>query len=212
MRRSPSGLLARLWAALLALLRWLFGTRRDPDAHATLTPLGPGQLAPDVSIPARDVHVRLQRAFAAAVNPAASTTTYEDVVWADAGNELLVRPSKVRVVFEPGFALVAIPVYTEQSGDVEIVVPFALGKPGEPAGLIAATESSPRGPAHIVDIWGDPLIAAAWDALLQVSIDAAAEAGVDDDHQPLLPGALVADKDRLVVTPQARHGFDRRPS
>jgi hypothetical protein len=209
MRRSRSGLLARLWAALLALLRWFLGPRRD-HGPAPLTPIPPGQVAPDVSIPARDVHVRLQRAFATAAGSASGAGDAQDVVWADGGNELLVRPSRIRVAFERGFALIVIPVSTEQTGDVEIVVPFALGKPGEPTGLIAATESSPRGPAQIVDVWGDPLIAAAWDALLRVSIDAAAAAGIDEDHELLLPGALVADTRGLTVTPQARHGFDRR--
>jgi len=116
----------------------------------------------------------------------------------------------MRVVFKTGFALVGIAVYTEQTGDVEIVVAFALGKPGDPLGLVVATEKTPRGPSHIVEQWGDQLIAAAWDSLLRVATDVAATAGVDDENQPLLPIALTSGKTGLTITPQARHGFDRR--
>jgi hypothetical protein len=229
MRRERSGWLARLWAALGAFLRALFGSPHpgphDPDPHQPephhpgggtpppLVPHKPGETAPDVVVSAADSHARLQRAFATAVAGTGGTTDdLPDIVWVDGDNELLVRPSKMRVVFRTGFALVGITVYTQQTGDVEVVVPFALGTPDQPLGLIAATETTPRGPAAIVDAWGDPLIAAAWDALLRVARDTAAAAGVDDAHQPLAPIALAADRHGLTVTPQARHAFDRTPS
>jgi hypothetical protein len=127
----------------------------------------------------------------------------------DGDNELLVRPSKMRVVFRAGFVLVGIAVHTEQSGDAEVVVPFAVGARDQPLGLIVSTEAIPRGPAEIVEPWNEQLIAAAWDALLRVAASAAAAAGVDEDHLPLLPIAFVADDNGLTVTPQARHRFDQ---
>jgi hypothetical protein len=214
MRRERSGLLARLWAALVAFFASLFGfSNHKPDepSQTSIQPLSAGVTAPDVTIPSRESHARLQRAFAAAVvgNPNGAADL-ADVVWVDGDNELLVRPSRLRVVFQPGFALVGIAVHTEQTGDVEVVVPFALGRPDEPIGLVAATEPKPRGPAQIVDTWADPLVASAWDALLRVATDAAGAAGVDDQHERLLPAALVAGPSGLTVTPQARHAFDRR--
>jgi len=216
-----SGLLGRLRAALIAFLRLLFGSSSaDPDGQrpesGTTAPPVPhraGQVAADVVVRAKDAHAQLKRAFSTAVaGRSPADDEQPDVVWVDGDNELLVRPSKLRVVFQPGFALVGVAVYTQQTGDVEIVVPFALGTPDLPLGLVAATETAPRGPAPIVDVWGDPLIAAAWEALLRVAIDTAAAAGVDDAYQPLLPVALAASAHGLTVTPQARHLFDRKPS
>jgi len=169
-------------------------------------------MASAVTMTAARAQASFQRAFAAAVaGTAGSADPRADVVWVDGDNELLVRPAKTRVVLKTGFVLVGITVYTEQTKDVEIVVPFAVGAPDDPLGLTVATESIARGPAPIVETWSGPLIAAAWDALLRVGADVAATAGVDEDNHPLLPIALVADEKGLAVTPQARHTFDRLP-
>lgn len=180
-----------------------------PDARS-IVPRAPGEVAPSVTLSPVAAQAQLQRAFAAAASgTVGGSDPAADVVWVDGDNELLVRPSKMRVFFRAGFVLVGVHVYTEQSGEVEIVVPFAVGAPNDPRGLIVATESAPRGPAEIVEPWSGPLIAASWDALLRVATNVAAAAGVDEDHQPLLPMALVADDNGLSVTPQARHSFDR---
>jgi hypothetical protein len=181
-----------------------------PVPAPALRPLQPGEVAAGIRIDSAAAQTRLQRTFAsAAAGTAGASDPAADVVWVVGDNELLVRPSKTRVVFRPGFVLVGIGVRTEQTGDVEIVVPFAVGSADDPLGVVMATESVPRGAPVIVETWGDALIAAAWDAVLRVSADAAAAAGVDEDHHPLLPMALHADADGLVVTPQARHAFDR---
>jgi hypothetical protein len=183
---------------------------RPPGRGNTIVPLPAGKDAPAVVLAVDDSHARLQRAFASAAGSSHAADKPPDIVWVDGDNELLVRLSKLRVVFQSGFALVGISVYTKQTGDVEVVVPFALGTPDQPLGLVAATETTPRGPAVIVETWGDPLIAAAWDALLRVATDTAAAAGVDEAHQPLVPLALTAGNNGLTVTPQARHPFDRK--
>jgi hypothetical protein len=105
--------------------------------------------------------------------------------------------------------LVGIPVFSEQSGDAEVVISFAVGRPDAPTGLIMATEGLPRGPTVVVEKWGDQLVAAAWTALVEMSSGIAAAAGVDDQNQPLLPAALIADSKGITVTPQARHPIDR---
>ncbi|HEX8693641.1 MAG TPA: hypothetical protein VF746_14555 [Longimicrobium sp.] len=196
---------------LRALLRLLFGHHRRrhrlPPPHAG--PLGPGAAAPPVTLEPAEAHARFRDAFVEAAG--AGGAGGGDVVWAEGDDELLVHAGRVRVVFREGFALVGIPVHTGQTGEVEVVVPFALGSAGEPLGLTAATEPTPRGPAALVEVWGDPLIATAWGALLRVAGAVAAGAGVDDRNQPLHPGALAAGKEGLTVTPQARHAFDREP-
>jgi len=176
-----------------------------------LVPLPPGAVAADVVITPAESTTRLWRAFAIAVTGTAiGADDRSAAVWVDGDNELVIRPNKLRVAFDAGYALIGIAVFTEQTGEAEVVVPFALGDPKQPFGLVVATEPLPRGPALIVETWGDQLIAAAWDALLEVATATAAAAGIDDGHEPLLPAAVMADKLGLRVTPQARHGFDRR--
>ena len=92
-----------------------------------------------------------------------------DVVWIDGDSELLVRPDQARLVLRPGLVLAGIAVSTDQTDDVEIVVPFAVGSPG----LVMATESTPRGSASVVARWGESLVAVAWEALLAVATTAA---------------------------------------
>jgi hypothetical protein len=201
-----------------------------PTAHPpVITPLGPpipppfgrppprvpfreAEIAPVVRIDSSAAQTRVRRAFASALTgEVGATDPTADVVWVVGDNELLVRPSKTRVVFRPGFVLVGIAVRTEQTGEVEVVVPFAVGSAEDPLGLIMATETTPRGPAVVVETWGEPLIAAAWDAVLRVAADAASAAGVDEDQRALVPMALHADATGLSVTPQAGHAFDRPP-
>jgi len=76
--------------------------------------------------------------------------------------------------------------------------------------MVIATESVPRGPAAIVDRWGDALTAAAHRALITLTQNIAGAAGEDVDGVPLLPAALQASPDGLEILPQARHAFDRK--
>ena len=223
-------LIAFLLRSAIWILKWLLGLFEhgddhdhdhgndghhhgdDPDDSDTKRPPKPGEVAPDVTISPAQTQQQIQRTFASAVaGTVGGSDPTPDVVWVDGDNELLVRPSKTRVVLRTGFVLIGISVNADQTGDVEIVVPFAVGAPNEPLGLIASTDAVPRGPDAIVTVWGDQLIAAAWDALLRFSAMTAGTAGVDEDHQPLLPMAIVADTNGLTVTPQARHTFDRVP-
>jgi hypothetical protein len=127
----------------------------------------------------------LGRAVAPGVDDAQST-----VVWEDADAELVLHPSRARIACDDGLVKVLIPVYTEQTDEADILVPFAVGRPDAPAGLIMATETRPRGPHMVVDRWAEPLLAAAWEALVGVAVDAAA---------PARPAALSAAEGRLEI-------------
>ena len=76
------------------------------------------------------------------------------------------------------------------------------------AGLVAVTESLPRGPAVLADRWGDAVVAAAWRALLDTAHALALQAGVDTSGARLIPGAISSDGKTLSVVPQARHAID----
>jgi hypothetical protein len=205
--------LHRLRRLLRALLRMLFAHRKHrhrlPPHQAG--PLEPGAVAPPVTLDAAEAEDRFRDAFAEVAGVDAADAGGGDVIWVEGDDELLVHATRVRVVFREGIALVGIPVHTEQTGEVEVVVPFALGSPDEPLGLTAATEPTPRGPAELVEVWGDPFIATAWSALLRVAGGVAAGAGVDGHNLPLHPAALYAGREGLTVTPQARHSFDLEP-
>ncbi len=147
-------------------------------------------------------------ALAAGVDrPGADATA--PVVWREGDRELLVRPAGVTAKFASGVVVVAVPVFCDQVGEAQVFVTFVVGDPGRPAGLLAATESRPRGPAEVVDAWGDSLVAFAWHVLLEVASNIAGEAGRDLDGSRLVPIALAADGSGLHVTPMARHSFDR---
>ncbi len=183
---------------------------RCPAAFAA-TPLPPGQPGQPVTIPPAQAAALYTTAFAAvagagAVGPAGGAAP---VVWSDGEHELLVRPAAVRVLLPDGFVLVGVPVYTEQTGEVEISVPFAVGRAAAPAGLMIATEPVPRGPALLVERWGDELIAVAWQALMHVAGGVAAAMGSDTAGQPLIPAAIAAGPNGLSVLPQAAQAFDR---
>ena len=164
--------------------------------------LKPGQLATVVAIGAKRSLELVRIAFQEAVGG-------PEVIWVDGDNELLVRAEKVRVVFRTGFVLIGVQVFCEQTGESELVVPFATGTSEEPLGLILATEPAPRGPAALVERWGDPILASAWKALLEVARAVAAAAGTDDRREPLQPAALAVTARGMALTPQARHAFDR---
>jgi hypothetical protein len=168
-------------------------------------------LAPVLTLGAVNLQAEFLRAFAeSAGGGAGADATKRDVLWADRDSELLVRVPRTRIALGAGYVFVAISVFTQETGEVEIVVPFAVSRPGESLGLIAATEPTPRGSPIIVDEWGNQLVAAAWGALLRVLTTVAARTGVDDANVPLRPTSFYAGVNGIVITSQARHDFERR--
>lgn len=131
------------------------------------------------------------------------------VIWEQAGSELLVHLGETRVQVVEGLIIVGLTVESNESGRVEVTIPFAVGRRDRLAGMVATTEPKPRGPNIIIDRWGESLIAAAWQAVLDVIGTLSARAGVDEDGSPLLPGAIVAEGNVLSVVAQAPQIFER---
>jgi len=175
-------------------------------------PLDPGGVGPEIPLNPDE----LQKLVTVAVPKAAGLppgSAADSVVWTLAGNELLVLLAKVTVkLVGDGIALVLIPVHCDQVQEATVTVPIALGDDKRPAGLLAATEDRPRGPAAVVDVWGDALTALAWQVLLAAATGVAAGAGTDVDGAPLIPAGLTASADGLRILTMARHPFDRTPS
>jgi hypothetical protein len=168
--------------------------------------LPPGATAQPTTVSARHAAPLYATAFAAAAQVPSTAPAGTAVVWADGEHELLVYPDRVRVLFRAGLVLTGITVYTEQTGTAEITVPFAVGSKSAPAGLMIVTEPVPRGPAIVVERWGDQLIAAAWQALVYLAGGIAAAAGTDHSGASLIPVALTANAAGLTVLPQATPG------
>ena len=147
-----------------------------------------------------------------ALGAAAKARTNTEVVWSDGGDELAVDPAKIEVATTAGAIAVTVPVRCDETGQVTVEVTFAVGAPGSPAGLFAATSDRPRGPAVVVDRWADALIAFAWSAVLELATSVAGTIGRDAHGDRLIPGALVATDDGLEVVPVARHRLGRLQS
>jgi hypothetical protein len=181
---------------LLAQLRKTCPDALPPD------PIEPSTLAPAITLKGEELEGLVRAALAGADGDPA-------VVLVDGDSELVVHLQRTRLAVRVGLVLVGLTVECDQTGRVEVVVPFAVGVPDRPAGLVAVTETRPRGPDVIVRRWGDALTALAWRALLDVATGISRHAGADLDAAPLVPGALLAEDGALAVVPQARHSFDR---
>lgn len=174
----------------------------------TGTPVAPGGVANPVTVQAPAV-TRLTAAAMGARYAAPGQPPPAQVIWQDGDSEVLVHLDKTETVMFPGLVLVALTLEADETGPGQLIVPFAVGHPDGPAGLLAVTEARPRGPAALADRWGEAATAAAWLALLDVTHGMALQSGTDTAGARLIPGAITCDGSVLTVTPQARHPGDQ---
>jgi len=173
-------------------------------------PIPPGGTGAPVSVPAAALPELAATALGARY-AAPGQPPPPRVVWADGDSEVLVHLDKTEVVTFPGLVLIALTLEADETGPGQLVVPFAVGSPDSPAGLVAVTEARPRGPSALADRWGEAVTAAAWLALLDMAHAMALRSGTDPAGARLIPGAITSDGSALSVTPQARHPADQVP-
>jgi hypothetical protein len=164
-------------------------------------------VAPPVSVTAQ----QLQPLIIAALGTqsvAVDQPAPSEVIWYDHDGEVLVDLGRTLVRLLPGVVLVALMMETDQTGIGQVVVPLSVGTPEQPAGLLVATETKPRGPVALVDRWGEAAVAATWGALLQAAHALALHSGIDTFGARLVPGAISTDGQTFSVLPQARHTID----
>jgi hypothetical protein len=187
------------FAALISrLINLFYGSSHNATNQP---PLPPGKVGPELPIDAAS----FQKLLVAAATQGSSGP----IVWQQNQSELLVSPAQMTVKLDDGLVVVSIPVSCDQVQPALVQVPFAVGGKASPAGMIVATEEKPRGPEAIVGIWGEALVAFAWQAVLAVLTKIASKAGVDTDGAGLIPAAITAGTDGLHVLTQARQTFDR---
>jgi hypothetical protein len=138
-------------------------------------------------------------------------TRRAEVVWVDGESELAVGLAGVRVETGDGVVVVTIPVRCDQTGEAEVHVTFAVGRPGQPAGLYATAQRRPRGPAVVVDTWAEAIVAFAWQILLGLATGLAGATGKDARGNRLVPAELEATGEGLTIVPMARHRFAGSP-
>ena len=195
----PDKLLRILCQRLLKMLR-----EHCPDAfpQGPDKPIQPGRPGPELPLDAAVVAELVQ----AAAETAGGGGT---LLWDTGESQLLVHTAKVETRMAAGLILVRIPVECDETGGAVVQVAFAVGRRDRPAGLLAATESRPSGPPEIVDVWGEALIAFAWQAVTRMAEGVAFESGRDVDGAGLLPLGIVAGREGLLLSTTARHEFDR---
>lgn len=180
---------------LVALVRERCPEAFDPD------PLPAGTVGPELP-------VDLEQAIAL-LRLVARDGSAERQLWERDGDELLVGVGELGMRAEDGLLVVDVPVSCDQTGPDRVLVAFAVGSKARPAGMVAAAEGAPRGPAVVIAAWGDELTALAWRALTGALAALAREVGRDLDGAGLVPVGVEASRGGLLLRTIARHGFDR---
>jgi hypothetical protein len=93
----------------------------------------------------------------------------------DAGSDVLVHLDSIKVNLADGSLAVSVDLECDQTGRSALIVVFALGKPGDPAGLLVVTDELPRGNGILAARWGRILQASVWAALLSLLSEYSAE-------------------------------------
>jgi hypothetical protein len=140
--------------------------------------------------------------------PVGSSAT---VVWHDAGAELLVLTDKITIGCSSGLVTIGVTAQCDQTdGAVVLSVPFAVGTAKAQAGLVMHTFSRVAGPPVVTDRWSQAITAFAWEALLELASTISAEVGKDTAGRPLVPGAIAAEPEVLLIQPMARHDLSSK--
>ena len=175
--------------------------KEQPVLPADAPGLKPGEVGPQRVITASELSSLVRRAIAG---------DSRRVVWSYRGNEATVRPSSLRIAVADGLILVGLTLETDQTGPQELTSVFAVGSEKQPAGLLAVTEDRPRGHGDLAATFAEAVIATCWRGLLLVITAVAAATGQDADQDPLVPVALTAAAEGLIVHTIADHKLGRR--
>lgn len=170
-----------------------------------------GQTGKPVMIPLDLVRQELRHSLlvAAGLDPIRTSKEIPPVLWDDGTSRLLVHLTEAEIDLGVGTADVILGVECDEVGRDRIVCTFVTSSLDRPAGFVWATESRPRGPAAVVEIWGEALVALCWRTLVEIAAAAAASLGIDALGQPLIPSTVVATPEGLLMVPMAAPTFMR---
>jgi len=134
-------------------------------------------------------------------------TQHTEIVWVHGDSELAINLAGLRAEFLDGLIQVLIPVRCDQTGTETIKIVFAVGTEDKPAGLFASSYRRPNGPSLIVDVWGESLVAFAWQCVLGMVTGIAGATGKDARGNVLVPAELTASRNGIQIVPMARYRF-----
>lgn len=183
---------------------------RNADWFSTLAPelkLRAGAVAPGVlRVPVKDAEVVLRRVIHLVADIRADSPP--TVVWVLGKDELLVLLDKTALACAPGIVTISLFVSCDElRGTKRVDIPFAVGSPTRPSGLIMSTFDRVAAPAEIADTWSKALIAFAWETLVTVATQLAAGVGRDSAKRPLIPATIAADRSVLLISAMARNAL-----
>jgi len=140
------------------------------------------------------VHLReVERAIAARLSGSSGS---ERVVWAQEGSELLVHVDSLRAQLTGGYLVTSFTVECVETGRHDARVLLFLGQADSSDGLAAGAGLDPDLDARIVSTWGEALVHAAWEGVLDVVEAAIAVASQAAEMQLRLAG-LAGHEDAL---------------
>jgi hypothetical protein len=183
------GILIGLWLAW-----WFFRRVPPPPEPPPCPPPGPcppPKIPDQLDAPALSSALQLRLQGTAADGSAASGTIGNQVIWVDAGDEVLVHLDSVQARILEKLLLISIDLESDETGRTPLIVSFALGNATDPTGLVAATDEYPRGDGRLAARWGESVQAALWSTLLSLAQEHAAERGKAPVGISTTPGSLM---------------------
>jgi hypothetical protein len=173
--------------------------------------LTPGTVGSDRTVGAQQLAAVVSSAAvsAAGLDLAATPNPPPPILWDNGSSRLIVALAGVTATLGTGLIELTIPVSCDQVLQATVTVTFVTGAPDAPSGGVATTEDHPRGPAAVVEIWHEALIAFAWHTVLLATAALAAAVGTDTSGGRLITAGLAISPEGLTVTPMAQHSFLR---
>ncbi len=163
-----------------------------------------GELSPDaLKLPSKDAQVILRHVVRLVLDLPRNSTPL--VVWSQADSELLVHSDQTLIAFSSGVVTITLAVECDQHKMVQIPVPIGVADTQSPAGLVMSSFTDLEGPEEIVETWFDPIVAFAWELLLEIASAVCQQVGKDSRGLPLVPGNVAAGSGYLLIQPIARH-------
>jgi hypothetical protein len=106
------------------------------------------------------------------------------VIWLDAGSEVMVHLDSTKTHIGDGQLLVSVDFECDQTGRTPLIAAFGMNRGSDAAGLFCTTDALPRGNGLLAARWGRIYQDALWAALTSLIADHAAE-------RKLFPLALI---------------------
>src|SRR5689334_19377226 len=101
----------------------------------------------------------------------AQAVTAKQVIWVDAGDEVLVHLDSIKVRLLDRAIVVSLDLEADQTGRAPLIVTFSLGGVRDQAGLVATTDELPHGNPMLAARWGRLVQSALWAALMGLVSD-----------------------------------------